>query len=83
MVVKKQKLPTKAHRAKIRKKVSEMRDRLDKVYQLSDPARTDDPAGRKELDLHIEALTGEFCQFLCGIHIPQIYALSYTPPKKK
>lgn len=86
MAVKKQKLPTKPQKAKIRKKVSEMRDRLDRVYELSDPAKIDDPEGRKELDLHIEILAGELCQLLCGcsqIHIPQIGFLSHTPLKKK
>jgi hypothetical protein len=87
MAVKKHKLPTKAQKAKIRKKVSETRDRLDRVYELSDPAKIDDPKGRKELDLHIKTLAGALCQLLCGcaphVQVPQICFLSYTPPKKK
>ncbi len=87
MAAKKQKLPTKAQKAKIRKKVSETRDRLDRVYELSDPARIDDSEGREELELHIKALASTLCELLCGcaphVQIPQICFLSYTAPKKK
>ncbi len=86
MATKPMKRVSPARKASIRKKVSELASTLERVYQLSDPAKA--AADSTDLELEIKKVQKELQDELFRCHIPQICdlvpaACPPQPPKKK